>query len=699
MPAASVQVKRVCVSEADQIKRHLLPLPHEISIERKVVLAPGDIGIRSSTTTDGTARDVTGRLRELFNDRADVDATGDRFEILVGVLDRDDALDGIKLDNARRLRAVPNHEQAYLIQPASGNRLIVAGLSDRGVLYGVATLCQLMAADFNSKSVSIPLASVLDWPDFDDRGFWHMPLKEIPWLASLKFNQFHCAIYFSVAPDRKAEPQMATGIADAPATGAQLSAAFTAARAHGAEVAPGIIHMDFWERCCAGFASTYPETVGKGEAAKGGYFETKGYRVPCASNPQLTKTLTELMTALASRGASDIYVWVSEYPGGQCECEPCMTEGQFQAETSAAIAAWRQVRETHPDLKLRLFFGAGGFTPGEKWFPDYPRQAVNAILENLPKEVRMCVSLGIKEQMLEDFVAHGGLVTRCFIVSLLFWDRFCCQHIQNRMRRLHATKMHGVSQYFDGSFEDVHGSLDLQISALAEYSWNANGRSIAEFGASWATHRGDKHPQAFGEWLSLMSTMVAQTSSMEQFIWSGSWLGELSDALTGRKTDPVRADAGPIDHTIEACRTALEYSKYFEAKRLPLHTEVAARTVAFQAANSIDDSIRNGRKALDLAARFEWTEPLSQTALLLRYCELEKAGLDLMDRCREGGRELIPRTAFGRFSEALQEFIDALHAQSNTLNVSPGRNDELRKDRIANLESRYRDILASVRRL
>ncbi len=682
MTAASVQVEPVSVAEADQIKRHLLPLPHEISIEHKVVLPAADVGIRSITTDNSAAQDAIGQLRKLFKDKADVDATGGRFEILIGVVDRDGTLDGIQIDNAHRLKALPNHDQAYLIEPAAENKLIVAALGDRGVHYGVATLCQLIEADFSRESVSIPLASILDWPDFDERGFWHMPVEQFPWLTSLKFNQFHCVANFSVDAERRIEPEMRTSFDDPPATGAQLSDAFAVARAHGAEIIPGIIHMDFWEPCCKGFADAWPDMVGKGERAKGGYFETKGYRVPCASNPQLKQTLIDLMTTLATRGASDIYVWMSEYSGGQCECEQCLAGNQYHTEARATLAAWQRVRQTHPDLKLRLFFGAGGFTPGKRWIPNYPPQAIDDILDEVPQDVRMCVSLGIKEKVLEDFVARGGRVTRCFIVTLRRWDRFCCQHIQNRIQNLHAQKMHGASQFTYGYFNDFRAALDLQVSALAEYTWNTHGRSIADFGAAWATRRGDKHAHAFGEWLALMSALVALTSSMEQFIWTGSWLDELAGDVDRD------LDLDPIGDTIESCRTALEYAQYFEAKRLPLQTELTARAIAYESTISTDDAIQTARRAMDLASQFDWPEPHAQTVLLLCYCELEKAALDLLAHRRE--RKGQP-AALDIFSQAMQQFLAALRTQTN----APGPDDALLSDRTAHIESRHQDILAS----
>ena len=698
MRSVSTEVRSVSGSETEEMKRHLLPLPHEISVEHKVVLPPGDIGIKLRNNAGNAERHAIAQLRRLFKEKADVEATGDKFEILAGIIDSDGTLDGIKPEHVERLKKVPNNEQAYLIQPVEENRLILGALNEKGVFHGVRTLCQLIEADISQEAVSIPLVSVLDWPDFDDRGFWHMPLKEIPWLASMKINQFHCTTYFKVVSDNKLEPQMATYIQNDSAAEKQWSMPFVKARSHGVEVVPGIIHMDFWERRCAGFASTYPEMVGKGERAKGGFFETKGFRLPCASNPRLVETLTEIMTTIASWGASDVYVWMSEYPG-QCECEKCMKEGQFQAEARSAVTAWRNARKKYPDLKLRIFFGAGGYTPGDKWVPDYPERAVDEILATMPKEVRMCVSTGIRDDVLEDYAVQGGLVTRCFIVSLSFWDYFSCEKIRNRMQRLHAKQVHGVSQYFEGWVEDVKGTLDLQLSALAEYSWNTNGRSIKEFAASWATRHGYKHPLEFGEWLLVMSRMVGESSSMDKFIWSGSWLKELANVLTGEKKTSACEGMNPLDNTIEYCRMVLEWSKFFESKRLGLHTEVFMRTVAFQGTNSIDDSISDCRKALELARSFEWKEPLLHTEVLLRYCELEKAGHNLLESCRASENNDVPQMEFDSFKGAMQEFIEALNAQSVSLNVIPHPADLLRKHCIANLENGYRDVLESVRQL
>jgi hypothetical protein len=684
MTTPPVRIECVDAGEAQAMKLRLLPLPHEILIERKAVVHPANVGIR---WCGSSANDATSRLKQLFDRKAGVHGGASQFEILAGIVDRYGAVDEIKLEQVKRLRTVPNGEQAYCIEPAGDNTLIVGGLSEAGVRYGITTLCQLIEAEMSRESVSIPLVSILDWPDFDDRGFWHMPIEQVPHLAALKFNQFHCATYFSMSPDGHARPRTATGGQDTAATGAPLAAAIAEARDDGVEVIPGLIHLDFWEPLCEGFTSAYPQMIGKGERAKGGHFNAHGYRVPCASNPQLARTLGALMIDLASNGASQVKVWMSEYPG-QCECEACMREGQFQAEVRSTIEAWREARRTYPNLKLRLFFGAGGFTPGDKWTPDYPPQAIDAILATLPKDVRMCVSLGIKEKTLADFAADGGLVTRCFIVTLSFWDRFCCRHIVSRLRNLHTQGMHGMSQFTDRRFKDVFGELDLQLCALAEYSWNAHGRTISDFGAAWATRRGEKDPAAFGQWLSLMSTLVAQSRGMDDLIWSGTWLADLADALAGRGEEHTLA----IDPTIERCRAALEYAKYFPAKRLSLRQEIAARSIAYASDISLDQAIECGRQALASAERLVWREPAIHAALLLRYCELEKAAINLIDGCRNDADEMAIRQAHDTFRQAAGAFLDALHTRIATLPTGGDPGATMRQNSIAQLQRRLDEI-------
>jgi hypothetical protein len=345
-----------------------------------------------------------------------------------------------------------------------------------------------------------------------------MPLNQLPWLASMKINRFHCTTYFGVTPDGTPVPTMRTNIRDTTAS-AKWSSPFETARAHAAQVIPGIGHLDFWEADCPGFADRYPELIGKGERAKAGGFRRTGARALCASNPKLADILASLMGSIASWGVPEVCVWVSEYPGAQCECANCLKEGQFQAEVRSILTAWRRTRERVTDLKLRIFFGAGGFAPGKKWYPDYPAEAVEKILAGLPEDVRLEVSNGVPEEALVEYAAQGGWVGRYYVAVLSFWNRFAAGDIQKRMQHFLSKRYRGAYQYFqDYYWNDVRGALDFQLCAVAEYAWNAHGRSPIEFAEAWATRRGCCHPEQFGQWVFTMTERGVAKDIMEKFL-------------------------------------------------------------------------------------------------------------------------------------------------------------------------------------
>ena len=44
----------------------------------------------------------------------------------------------------------------------------------------------------------------------------------------------------------------------------------------------------------------------------------------------------------------------------------------------------------------------------------------------------------------------------------------------------------------------------FSIAALAEYSWNGDGRSVEDFATAWATQEGMKRPERIGQWANLL---------------------------------------------------------------------------------------------------------------------------------------------------------------------------------------------------
>lgn len=644
---AQAEVAPVSETEALTWKRYVLPLPHEMSLTAVVRLRPTSVAFKLRAKAGALEQQALSELQGLFQEKAGITPTGKEFEILLGVLDDQGAIDGVPVANADRLNALPNRDQAYLIQPDGQQRLVIAALSERGVYYGARTLHQLLEFKISKDKVTIPLVSVVDWPDLEERGFWHMPLNQIPWLTSMKLNHFHATTRFSVQPDKKIVPSITTYIVNDREGQQRWSVPFANARLYAAEVVPGIIHMDFWEviysmkwTCCPGFEEAFPELLGKGESAKSPYFGSRKQRVLCATNPLLIKILADIMTTLAGWGAAEVNVWMSEY-SGQCGCERCMKEGQFQAEVRSAVEAWRTVRKGYPELKLSVFFGIGG--GGKK----YPEKAIDEILASLPPEVTFCASGGIRGSALADYAARGGRVASYALIQLSPWQRYSSGDIERRIQYLSAKQYHGALQFYPGYYRaDVKKLFDYRLSALAEYSWNAQGRSAREFAAAWATRQGFKNPEKFAEWAELAASpeLSRPQSRRPQSRLpyglgndlSGSWLSRLPQMIAERKMDESLKQITPeeMDKSIAACQKALELARQLESPDIAAETE-------------------------------DW----------LRYCQLERQGYRLVDQTvgadldSETDKQALRQT-LKDFQEAMGAYIEAMNTEVDNLNVN-----------------------------
>ena len=59
----------------------------------------------------------------------------------------------------------------------------------------------------------------------------------------------------------------------------------------------------------------------------------------------------------------------------------------------------------------------------------------------------------------------------------------------------------GLSSMAGYVAEDMNNSFyDFNLTAAAEWSWNAYGRDEHEFAASWATQNGISNPETFADW-------------------------------------------------------------------------------------------------------------------------------------------------------------------------------------------------------
>jgi len=626
-------VAAVSQSEEALWRREVLPLPHALSIKQIQRLKPGEVMIKGRSGSFGLEQVSVSNVVELFREKTGIAPEGKGFEILIGLMDDKGKLEGIDVPQSKQLNELPNSDQAYVIQPVGEKQLVVAALSDRGLYYGTRTLSQWLDLHLTKDVAEIPLASVVDWPDLEERGFWHMPVSLVPWLASMKMNRFYVTHTFTV--DKSGIHLLSAYNETDGKLRQEWTPPYEKARQYAAEVVPGPTHMDFWEARFPGFKEAYPGLIGKGESAKNPFtFSAKdfrtgisGQRVPCASNPDLVKILTVVMTNLAAQKAAEVMVWMSEYPGAQCACEPCKKEGQYRAEVRAALDAWKEAKKSYPDLKVSLFFGRGGFIPPPEI--GYPDQEIKDIAASLPPGATLRASMGCDGadgKLLDHVAAAGKRVTRMNVASL---GGFRADGIRGRLEHIVSNKYIGAWQFTGGGYASTDSCKKMynySMCALAEYSWNAKGRTAKEFSEAWACRQGLKEPAKFVAWIDAMNTPQAQSGRLNA-CWptaGNSWFKNLTNMVAQKKWDDAR----------------------------------------FNNPEEAETGIKQSERALALAEELGGQDLILQSRLMLAYCRLEQVGYRFISKLHDPtlageAKEKAIWEDFAKLKEALQKYVQA----------------------------------------
>jgi hypothetical protein len=405
------------------------------------------------------------------------------FDIVIGLCDPQGMVNETAVPDASRLSGLPNREQAYLIRPVGPNRLVLGALDERGVVYASRTLCQLLESRLHGDSITIPLAIVTDWPDLQERGLWgshQWALFDLPAMVAHKMNLVE-------AYDTKLRV-LPTGKGSASFEFKELRELKLGAM----KVIPIITHLDLMEE--TGLFKVLPELKAKTSRPPTG---GKGRGFPCTSNPKFANVLADWMTDLAAcEGVDEVCVWLSEN-AVQCECQSCQQASQYVQEVRATVAAWQKVREKHARFGLRILLTQGSFSTNDK------------VLAEIPDTVGVTYYDGGRTYdstrrpmiypLLEEYAAKGRWLG-CYPQLIAWWRTVCPwsgpQFIKARMTEFARKKLRCVCGYAP---PDAH-LYDFNLTAAAEWSWNAQGRSEREFSIAYATRRGLSDPEAFADW-------------------------------------------------------------------------------------------------------------------------------------------------------------------------------------------------------
>ncbi len=578
---ASAETRKLDNNEVKRIRRNLLPLPQEITFEKAALLDPTDVKIvisEGASEQERYARDVlASRLAELSGAAPD----GGSFEIVLGLIDDDGRCVGRKLnESAAGLSQLPNAEQAYLIQPADdGKSIILAAHHGPGLYYAAATMSQLLTRG-GGNTLIVPLATVMDWPDIEERGMWNFsdPGEWIPWMSEMKLN-YGKMVATDLQKIVRGHPNRAVIDRDL----------MLEARLMGFNYLPFIMHLNFLH--AYGLFREYPETAGVGESALAGrYFAHKigsQHRVPCAANPILTDILTEWMADIASQGADEVSCWLTERPA-QCGHVECRETGQFVLEARAFVTAWKRVKADYPDFIIRLFIST---TSNERY---------HEVLAETPPEVKLerCCSTELERvpdlprdrfvNPLFDHSARNGRWVAQYDVPVGAFGRVETPEFKVPCSSAHRIRDY-VTQLADRGYSGAYGMMGwgsvgmetcgFNIAALAEWGWNRNGRTTREFAEAWAARNGFADPDAVGEWSELMGPVEFDVYDSDfPVCWSWRKAFDMIDnrelPIPGRGMFRYFRSEDDFQRKIDACERALAIARRFDTPHLANETAV-----------------------------------------------------------------------------------------------------------------------------
>ncbi|MCK5801807.1 MAG: hypothetical protein KAI66_03195 [Lentisphaeria bacterium] len=627
--------------------RWTIPLPKEVKLEHQVTLPAADVSIVLRGGASELERHAARTLRDLFQEKAGVRGeTGKGFEILLGVCDAQGRIGEARVPDAARLRELPNGNQAYLIRAVGTNKLILAATDARGLFYAALTLRQLLEPKFSGASVTLPLAEITDWPDMAERGEWGCSSsRDIEWLAERKMN----LVEFHTKHEVDEKGVSVVSINRSLLRRGQLNAV---------NMVPIISHLNSMGR--RGVYKVYPEVRGKGKRALYKAHSSELW-APCASNPKLHEIMAGWMKGYAEYGVRDISCWLGELKQ-RCECEECAKVGQFALETRAFVKAWQIARKECPDLRIRILLTQGSYKTNEQ------------VLAEVPAEVGVTYYDGGKTYdssrdpmiypLLEEYAAQGGWLG-CYPQLTPSWRIVspwsCPQFVKARMTEFVDKKVVSLGGYVVPD----NRLFDFNVTAAAEWSWNAHGRDEREFALAWATRKRFSHPETIADWAVMLGPVswdIYGARLVERYFFRPNTIESMVSARAkpafGQGLFRYIPDADHLARNLQTCREALRL-----ADRIGSAGIKAESMTVLTYYDMLDQLCR----MCDQLAEHPTPDTAQRGALQDTMNRLALSGALNVEALRDWERAVKVGVGSGRFRECVQATEDTVQAVARAL--------------------------------
>ncbi len=481
----------------------LLPLPQEISIAGAVTACVSEIKIIPPTGFSPLSAQAMAELMPLMPAAADAKPAITIKFALVG-----QAPAGRYRDLLARLPKLPNADQAYAIvaeQFRSDAEITVIANTDVGLLYGALTLRQLLGlrGKFEisnlksqiSKSMVIPLARIVDWPDIAERGVWGgqiLTAADLRWYARWKINLIEpkgANVQFLLDPV-SAQPVMRMHDTNLVAEAAR----------YGIKILLSVSHLDSLSVNSGINSALTNEKLKYWKPAL--KTPPPGVNQPpygiCPSSPIFHEFLEKCLRLALDKTYPyhhECCVWLSEgmHP---CHCEACKGKAVYDLEVQAISGVFQRLKADYPELRLRILCSQGV----------YPADAAD--LEKLPPDAGLVYYSGSKTYaidrepmippLLEQFAAGGrwlGVVPAFSPLGTIVPFN-CPQLVKSRMQEFAGKKLSSVDVFVT----PIRHFQELNLAAAGEWGWHAAGRDAREFSLAYALAGGYDDPESFADW-------------------------------------------------------------------------------------------------------------------------------------------------------------------------------------------------------
>jgi len=482
--AQAVEPQPITANQAQQWVRYTVPLPKEIEITAEVVVAGDEVAI-VYTPGELLVEQAAKELREAISGSPDpISVPHPQWTILL-------QLGGTEADV---LLGYPNTHQAYRIvsDPQQGTTTLIA-LKPHGLYYAAKTVQQLIKGKHLGTLVTIPIMTVTDWPDMDERGIWGVDAAlRLAWLADMKMNHMEQIGGFGVDPKTKA---IITDMADF------KQPLFDDGPTYGFNPVPAIPHLELMEH--NGTFDAYPYLRGIGPNVHPG--------AACYSHPKIFEILGGWIQGFAGyNGVTEVDVWTAENlkrkTGCQCDlclagqpCPSCSIGNRDLLEVQAILNGWNLAKLVVPNVGLRIL------TSEESY------DSLQEILVLLPLDVKFIYyhslytyntrETNIIPGYVEAAAKNGRHVGVCPNLS-----PSTIAGVVNPFSGAHYIH-HRVNEFIDKGLMSLMAYpkprvfyYAFNVEASAEWSWNLNGRTTHEFALSWAVRQGLSNPELFALW-------------------------------------------------------------------------------------------------------------------------------------------------------------------------------------------------------